>query len=97
MHVWSSCCCAAEINPTGIHDDACGFDPWPQSLGQGSGVAMSCGVSHRCGLDSELLWLWLYCKIAAVAPIRPLGMEIPHDACGVLKGKKKKKKKKKKK
>ena len=23
-----------------------GFDPWPCSVGQGPGIAMSCGVSH---------------------------------------------------
>ena len=27
-------------------------------MGQGSGVAVSCGISHWCGLDPELLWLW---------------------------------------
>ena len=27
----------------------CQFDPWPRSLGQGSGVAESCGVGCRCG------------------------------------------------
>ena len=31
------------------------------------GVAMSCGVDHRCSLDPVLLWLW--CRPAAVAPI----------------------------
>ena len=37
------------------------------SAREGSGVAMSCGVGSRCGLDPELLWLW--CRPAAVAPI----------------------------
>jgi len=27
-------------------------------VGQGSGVAMSCGAGPRCGLDPELLSLW---------------------------------------
>ena len=27
--------------------ELCGFDPWPYSVGQGSGVAVSCGVGHR--------------------------------------------------
>ena len=31
----------------------CGFNPWPRSEGQGSGVAISCGVGHRC--DSDLV------------------------------------------
>ena len=47
---------------SGIESDkypcGCGFDPWPCSVGQRSGVAMSCGVDHRCGADPALLWLW---------------------------------------
>ena len=57
-----------------------GFDPWPHSVGWGSGVAMSCGVGSRCGSDSALLWLW--CRPAARAPIRPLVWE-PSCAAGV--------------
>ena len=34
---------------------------------------MSCGVVRRLGLDPELLWLW--CRPAATAPIRPLAWE----------------------
>ena len=44
---------------------------WVQSLasliGLGSGIAMSYGVGHRCGLDLVLLWLW--CRPAATALI----------------------------
>ena len=36
---------------------------------------MSCGVGHRCGLDPVLLWLW--CRLMAAAPIRPLAWEPP--------------------
>ena len=36
----------------------CRFNPWPRSVGQGSGIVVSCGVGHRCGLDPVLLWLW---------------------------------------
>ena len=36
----------------------CGFDPWPHSVGQGSGVSMNFGVCCRCSLDPVLLWLW---------------------------------------
>ena len=32
-----------------------GFDPWPLSMGQGSGIAMSCGIGGRRGLDPVLL------------------------------------------
>ena len=41
---------------------------------------MSCGVGHRHGSDVALLWLW--CRPAAVAPIRPLVWEPPY-AVGV--------------
>ena len=37
---------------------------------------MSCGVGHRGGSDPTLLWLW--CKTAATAPIRPLAWEPPY-------------------
>ena len=38
---------------------------------------MSCGIGHRCSLDPTLLWLW--CKLAAAAPIQPLAWKLP---CG---------------
>ena len=37
---------------------------------------MSYGVGHRRGLDPALLWLW--CRPAARAPIRPLAWELPY-------------------
>ena len=46
------------------------FDPWPQSVGQGSGVITSCSVGHRCGLDLVLPWLWHRPTVAAL--VRPL-------------------------
>ena len=52
-----------------------GDDPWSRSVGCRSGVAMSCGVGHRCGSDLMLLWLW--CRPAAVAQIGPLAWEPP--------------------
>ena len=39
---------------------------------------MNCGVGYIQGSDSELLWLW--CRPAAAAPIRPLVWELP-DGC----------------
>ena len=51
---------------------------------------MSCGVGHRCGSDPMLLWLW--CRPAATARIRPLARELPYAAGAALKSKKKKKK-----
>ena len=37
---------------------------------------MSCGVGCRRGSDPALLWLW--CRPAATAPIRPLALEPPY-------------------
>ena len=51
---------------------------------------MSCGVSCRCGSDPTLLWLW--CRPAASAQIRPLAWEPPYaTGSGPRKGKKTKK------
>ena len=36
---------------------------------------MSCAVGRRCNLDLVLLWLW--CRLAAIAPIRALVWEPP--------------------
>ena len=45
----------------------CGLIP---GLTQGSGIATSFGIGHRCGLDPVLLWLW--CR-----PQVQLGLEAP--------------------
>ena len=55
-------------------------------MGLGCGVAMSCGVGSRHGLDSILLWLW--CRPAAVALIRTLACELIYAAGAALKKKK---------
>ena len=54
---------------------------------------MSCGVGRRCGSDLILLWVW--CRLAATAPVRPLAWEPPY-ATGVALEKAKKDKKQKK-
>ena len=51
----------------------------------GSSVAMSCGVGHRC--SSDPLWLWR--RLAATAPIRPLAWEPPCAEVAALKSKNK--------
>ena len=51
-------------------------------MGEGSGVAMSCGVGHRCGPGPALLWLWR--RPAAAALIRPLAWEPPYAAEAAL-------------
>ena len=58
------------------------------SVGWGSGVALSCHVGHRLGSDPALLWLW--CRPAAVAPVRSLAWEPPYAAGMALNSKKKK-------
>ena len=46
---------------------------------------MSCGVGCRHSLDLMLLWLW--CRLAGVAPIGPLAWEPPHAMGEALKSK----------
>ena len=50
---------------------------------------MSCGVGRR--RDSNLAWLWLWCRLVATAPIGPLAWE-PPCAASVAKERKKKRK-----
>ena len=50
---------------------------------------MSCGVDCRCSSDLVLLWLWY--RVAAVAPIGPLAWELPYAAGAALKRPKNKK------
>ena len=64
------------------------LDPWPCSVGWGSGVAKSCGIGHRRGSDPELLWLWR--RLVATAPIGPLAWEPPYASGAALKITKKK-------
>ena len=71
----------------------CGFDPWPHSVGSRSSVAMSCGVGRRHGSDLALLWLWH--RLVATAPIRPLAWDPPYATGAALKGQETKRKKKK--
>ena len=73
----SSCCGSAVMNPTSILEDVGSI---PDFLTQWvkAGIAMSCGVSHRHGLDPVLLW----CRLASIAPFRPLAWKLPY-AMGV--------------
>ena len=57
-------------------------------MGWGSGIAMSCGIGHRHSWDPVLLWLW--CRPAAEALIRPLVWELPYATGVALKRRKKK-------
>ena len=49
---------------------------------------MSGGIG--CGHSSDLVLLWLCCRLAATAPILPLDWEPPYSAGMALKRKKKK-------
>ena len=52
---------------------------------------MGRGVPHRYWLDPVLLWLWY--RLAAVAPVQTLAWELPYAAHVALKRKNKKEKK----
>ena len=53
---------------------------------------MSCDVGHRRSLDPVLLWLWR--KLAATAPTRPLAWEPSYAVGAALKRQKTKEKNK---
>ena len=61
---------AVVMNPTSIHEDG---DLFPGLIQ--SGIAFSCSAGRKQGSDLVLLWLW--CRPAATAPIRPLAWELP--------------------
>ena len=48
------------------------------ALVSGSGIwrCVSCSVGRRHSSDLALQWLW--CRLAAVAPIQPLAWELPY-------------------
>ena len=52
-------------------------------------MAVNCGVGCRLDLDLVLLWLW--CRLTAVAPIRPLVWELTYAVGAALKKAEKKK------
>ena len=68
-------------NPTGNHE----------VVGLGSGVAVSCGIGCRHSSDPPLLWL--RCRPAATALIRPVPQESPYAAGAALEKDKKKRQK----
>ena len=67
-----------------------GSIPGPAQWVNNPGVAVTCGVGCRRGSDPELLWLW--CRPAATALIRPLAWEPPYAAGAALEKAKRQKK-----
>ena len=51
-----------------------GIQSRPCSVGQGSSVAVTCGIVYRHGSDPTFLWLWY--RPAAIALILPLAWEL---------------------
>ena len=88
MHKVSSRCGSMEMNMTTIHEGSTpGLAWWVKD----SSLPGSCGVCCRCGSDPVLLWLW--CRPAVAAMIRPLAREHPYAINAVLKRPKEKHKK----
>ena len=52
-------------------------------MGQESTIAISCGIGRRHGWDP--MWLWLWHRVAAVVPMRPLAWELPNATGAALK------------
>ena len=67
-------------NPTRNHEVA-GSIPALAQWVKGSGDG-SCGICRKLGSDPALLWLW--CRPAATALIRPLAWEPPYAAGAAL-------------
>ena len=68
-------------NPTRNHEVAGsipGLAQWVKDLG----IAVSCGAGCRCSFDPTLLWLW--CRLAATAPIGTQAWEPPYAAGAAL-------------
>ena len=73
------------MNPTRNHEVAGSIPGFARIR-----VAVSCGVGCRLSSDPALLWLW--CRPATTAPIRPLAWGPPCAASVALEKTKKKKK-----
>ena len=74
---------AAEMNPTRNHQVA-GSIPGLFSGLRTQCCHVSCGVGRSHG--SDLAWRWLWCRLAAIAPIRCRAWEPPYAVGAALKG-----------
>ena len=85
--LWSARCGAAEVMPTRSHEVA-GSVPVLAQWDKDPALLWAGVIGHRCSSDLMLLWLW--CRLAAVAPIRPLAWEPPYATGAALRKKEKK-------
>ena len=76
------------MNPTRNHE-AVGSIPGLTQWVMDPVLPVSYGVGCRRGLDLTLLWLW--CRLATVAPIQPLAWEPPYALGAALEKTRKKK------
>ena len=77
--IWSSHRGAA-VNESNRNHEVAGSIPGLAQWVEDLSFAISCGVGCRRGWDPALLWLWR--RLAATAPVRPLAWEPPY-AMGV--------------
>ena len=63
------------MNPTSIHEDVGLIPGLAQRVGEAS-IALSYGLGSRLSWDPKLLWLWH--RLAAVAPILLLAWKLPY-------------------